>query len=306
MAGSATDNQRRTGPIQALGLRALALAAAAIGMMLIDHNRNDLDGLRSGLMVLTYPLQVIVSLPSRFVDWTASNTVSRADLERENNSLRIERLRTLAELQRFNDLEAENARLRSMLNATRRVRDEFSMAEIMAVDANPYRHTVVINKGTRRGVYQGQALVDAAGVLGQVDEPGPFSSSAILISDPDHALPVEIVRNGLRTIAEGTGDYDRLVLRYLPNNADVEIGDELVTSGLGGAFPNGYPVATVSAIELRPGQPFALIEATPAAELNQVREVVLIRTGQAVPDLGAGAEPAPGGADATEPADGEG
>ena len=276
MAASSTDNQRRASALPALGMRIVIFAALAVGMMIVDQRRDDLDALRRGIGVVVYPIQALVSLPSRFIDWSSRATVSRADLERENNSLRVERLRTRAELQRFNDLQAENQRLRSMLNAAQEVADEFNMAEIMAVEANPYRHSIRINKGRDFGVFEGQAMVDASGVVGQVTDVGPFSSIAVLISDPDHALPVAFVRNGLRTIAVGTGEFDRLELPFLPNNADVEIGDKLVTSGLGGAFPAGYPVATVSTIELKPGRPFAELEATPAAALSQVREVVLI------------------------------
>lgn len=284
MVGSNTDTQRRTATLTVPGLRVIFFAILAIVLMAIDHRGNDLDGLRRSLGIVVYPVQATVSLPSRFIDWSARSTISRADLERENNSLKVERLRTRAELQRFNELRAENERLRAMLKASDAVADNFSMAEIMEVQANPFQHGIVINKGSRRGVYEGQAMVDATGVVGQVLTVGPFSSDAVLISDANHALPVEVVRNGLRTIARGTGDFDRLELPFLPNNADVVVGDQLVTSGLGGAFPSGYPVATVSRIELRPGQPFARLEAVPAARLNQVREIVLIAPAKPDPD----------------------
>ena len=276
MAGSNSDTQRRTAAVPALGFRILFFALLSLAMMAIDHGRDNLDGLRRTIGVIVYPIQATVSLPSRFIDWSARSTISRADLERENNQLKVERLRTRAELQRFNALEAENARLRAMLKASGKVTDNFSMAEIMAVDPNPYLHSIEINKGIRHGVFEGQAMVDANGVVGQIKVALPFSSTAVLISDPDHALPVEVLRNGLRTIAFGTGEFNRLELPYLPNNADVVIGDLLVTSGLGGAFPAGYPVATISNINLQPGQPFAALEATPAAKLDRVREVVLI------------------------------
>ena len=250
----------------------------AIGLMVIDFRGNSLDFLRRSLAVVVNPIQVLVSLPIAMADWGERATLSRADLERENNTLKVERLRTRAELQRFSALEAENARLRAMLNASARVIDEYSMAEIMHVDANPYRHNIVLNKGTQRGVSNGQAIVDANGVVGQVLVATDFRSTAILITDPDHATPVQVVRNGLRTIAEGTGELDRLDLAYLPNSADVEPGDVLVTSGLGGTFPAGYPVATVTAIEQRPDQPFARVVATPVAALDRVREVVLIQS----------------------------
>ena len=190
--------------------------------------------------------------------------------------LRAERLLTNARLQRLSALEAENARLRALLEARSTVRDEVRVAEIMAVDANPYEHNLIIDIGSRDGVYDGQAIVDVNGVVGQVIRTGVMTAQAVLISDADHALPVEVNRNGLRTIAVGTGEIDRLDLPFLPNNADVRAGDLLVTSGLGGAFPSGYPVAVVNSVTRIPQEPFADVTATPAAALDQVREVMLI------------------------------
>ena len=167
-------------------------------------------------------------------------------------------------------------RLRTMLEARTQVKNEVGVASIMSVSANPFRHVLVIDKGQNEGVYDGQAMIDADGVVGQVIVTGLFSAQAILISDPDHALPVEINRNGLRTIAVGTGELDRLDLPLLPNNADIRVGDLLVTSGLGSAFPAGYPVAIVGTITRIPQEPFASVSAKPTAKLNQVREIMLI------------------------------
>ena len=163
-----------------------------------------------------------------------------------------------------------------MLDARAQVRDRTRVAEIMSVDANPYDHSLVINIGTRDGVMDGQALVDADGVVGQVIEAGLMTSQAMLISDTDHALPVEVNRNGLRTIVVGTGKIDVLQLPFVVNNADIQIGDLLVTSGLGGAFPAGYPVAIVDSVTRIPHEPYADVTARPAASLGQVREVLLI------------------------------
>ena len=166
--------------------------------------------------------------------------------------------------------------LRAMLDATERVQSRVRIAEIMSVSANPYRHVLVIDKGSRDGVYDGQAMIDDLGVIGQVIETELLSAQGILISDPDHALPIEVNRNGLRTIAVGTGEYDRLDLPFLPNNADIREDDLLVTSGLGGAFPAGYPVAVVASVLRVPQEPFAEVSAKPVAALNQVRELMLI------------------------------
>lgn len=276
MVSSSSDSQRRTQGVPALGLRVSLAVALCICAMLIDQKTDELDFLRRATGSFVYPIQIFVSLPSEFADWTADNRVSRTELERETETLRIERLRTMAELQKFNDLQAENDRLRAMLNASDRIADRYIMAELIAVDADRYRHSIVINKGVRRGVYQGQAMVDANGVIGQVISPGLHSSIALLISDPDHMLPVKNLRNGLRTFVVGTGELNRLSVQQLPNSADIKIGDQLVTSGLGGAFPAGYPVAVVEYIEQQPDQPFAKIDARPVARLDQITELVLV------------------------------
>ncbi|NIV18679.1 MAG: rod shape-determining protein MreC [Woeseiaceae bacterium] len=254
----------------------LLLIAASILLMVLDHRQNHLNTVRQALGTLMYPIQIVVDAPFRVWDWMQQSTTGRNELELELGRLQAERLITNARLQRLMALEAENARLRDLLEARSQVRDQIRVAEIMAVDANPYRHSIVIAVGERDNVYDGQALVDANGVIGQVIETGFQTSEAILISDPSHALPVEVNRNGLRTIANGTGELDRLDLPFLPNNADIRVGDVLVTSGLGGAFPSGYPVAVVTNVNRIPQAPFADVTATPAASLDQVREVMLI------------------------------
>jgi rod shape-determining protein MreC len=270
------ENNSNPARIPALGLRVIVLIVASLLVMYFDHRENHLDGIRRGISTAVYPLRLVVDAPVRFWQWINSSTTSRNDLELELGRLKAERLLTNARLQRLTALEAENARLRAMLDARSRVRDEVRVAEILAVDANPYEHNLIIGIGSRDGVYDGQAIVDANGVVGQVVETGVVTAQAILISDADHALPVEVNRNGLRTIARGTGEFDRLELPFLPNNADIRAGDLLVTSGLGGAFPAGYPVAVVNAVTRIPQEPFADVTATPSAALDQVREVMLI------------------------------
>lgn len=267
---------RNPARIPALGIRLLLLMLISIVLMYLDHRENHLDAVRKGIGAAVYPVQLIVDAPFRLWAWLAESTVSRNELQLEVDRLKAERLLTNARLQRLTALEAENARLRALLDARARVRDEVRVAEIMAVDANPYEHNLIIDVGSRDGVYDGQAIVSADGVVGQVIKTGLTTAQAVLISDADHALPVEINRNGLRTIAVGTGEIDRLDLPFLPNNADIRAGDLLVTSGLGGAFPAGYPVATVDAVTRIPQEPFANVTAKPAAALDQVREVMLV------------------------------
>lgn len=269
-------NSSNPARIPALGVRTLILILISIVLMYLDHRENHLDAVRKGVGVAVYPIQLIVDAPVRFWAWLGESTTSRGDLQRDVARLSAERLLTNARLQRLTALEAENARLRALLDARSKVRDEVRVAEIMAVDANPYEHNLVIDIGSRDGVYDGQAIVDADGVVGQVIKTGLMTAQAVLISDTDHALPVEVNRNGLRTIAVGTGEIDRLDLPFLPNNADIRAGDLLVTSGLGGAFPAGYPVAIVDTVTRIPQEPFADVNAKPSAALDQVREVMLI------------------------------
>ena len=272
-AGSENQHSARD---PALGLRFLALLILSLVMMIVDQREQHLDAVRRSIAAGVYPLRVIVDAPVSLWYWSTAALKDRQELQLENNRLTTERLLTNARLQKYSALEAENARLRAMLEATRTVTDRLRVAELMAVSANPYRHSIVIDKGTRDGVYDGQSMIDADGVVGQVIETGLLSSQCVLISDPDHALPVEVNRNGLRTIAVGTGEYDRLDLPFLPNNADIEVGDLLITSGLGGAFPAGYPVAVVTDVTRAPSEPFASVSAEPATRLNQVREVMLV------------------------------
>lgn len=276
MVTARTENQHRSQRTPALGLRLLLLAGLSILILVVDHRDNHLDAVRRAIGAAVYPLRIVVDAPVAAWYWLSDFNTSRNDLRMELSRLQAERLLTHARLQRFASLEAENARLRAMLEARNRVTDQVRVAGIMAVSGNPFRHVLTIDKGQNDGVYDGQAMVDADGVIGQVIGTGLFSAQAVLISDPDHALPVEINRNGLRTIAVGTGEFNRLDLPFLPNNADVRQGDLLVTSGLSGAFPPGYPVATIDSVTRIPQEPFAAVSAVPAAKLNQVREIMLV------------------------------
>lgn len=271
--GSSDSNPAR---IPALGIRVLVCVALSVLLMVMDNREDHLSSIRKTIGVAVYPIQVVVDAPFRLWAWLTESTADRDELQRELARLQAERVLTLAELQQLTALRAENDRLRELLDARPRSRDEIRVAEIMAVDANPYRHNFVIDIGESDGVYTGQAIIDADGVIGQVLQVGLHTSQAILISDPSHALPVEVSRNGLRTIAKGTGELDRLDLPILPNNADIVAGDVLVTSGLGGAFPAGYPVAIVASVNRVPQAPFADVTAAPTSALDQVREVLLI------------------------------
>lgn len=173
-------------------------------------------------------------------------------------------------------LEKENIRLRALLENSFKLGEKVLVAELLSVNMAPYEHIVAVNKGTRFGVHPQQPAMDANGVVGQVFRSLPFSSEIMLITDPNHAIPVEVNRNGLLTIAVGSGQINRLILPYLPNNADIHPGDLLITSGLGGTFPRGYPVAVVDEFTSQTNKPFAMVTATPKAMLDRNRELMIV------------------------------
>ncbi|MBM2830362.1 MAG: Rod shape-determining protein MreC, rod shape-determining protein MreC [Gammaproteobacteria bacterium] len=244
--------------------------------MTVDHRQGHLESVRSALSVIIYPVQYLVDVPAKMTGWATESLVTHQLLLEKNERMQEEQLLLNSRLQKFNVLEAENQRLRKLLESSFKLSERVIIAELLAVDLQPFRHTIVINKGIREGVFDGQPIVDANGVMGQIIHVGPFSSTVLLITDPTHALPVQIDRNGLRAIAVGTGQSRSLQLEHLPNNADIQKGDLIVSSGLGGRFPAGYPVGTISEIVLDPAEPFAKVTVVPSAKLEQSREVLLV------------------------------
>lgn len=276
MALSTPDSDQRAFRDASPGLRVVLICLFSIALMALDNNNQYIEDARRILSTALYPVRVVINTPFAIGGWLSESFSTRNYLLGENRELNDRLLKQSARLQRLAALEAENARLRTLLESTAKVGDRVLIAEIMSVDMNPFRHRIVVNKGKRDEVYVGQALIDAQGVVGQVTRDQLYSAEAILITDIDHALPVELVRNRLRTIAVGTGDLERLSLPFLPRNADVQNGDLLVTSGLGGSFPAGYPVGIIREVRSDTGQPFLSITAQPSAALNRIREVLLI------------------------------
>lgn len=278
------------------------LLLASVVLMTVDHRYHHLETVRAVLATALSPLQALVNLPFELGDWAGETFASRQRLLEENAELRAWRLQQQASLQRQAALQEENARLRRLLGASQRVPEEVLVAELVAVDVDPYRHQVVVNKGLMHGVHLEQPLLAAEGVMGQILHLGAYTSTAILITDPSHALPVQLNRTGMRTVARGSGTANRLLLPHVPNDADIRVGDLLVTSGLGGRFPRGYPVGEVTVVERDPGRPFATVIATPSAQLDRSFEVLLVQTRGERPAVG---EPAAGEPAAGEPAAGK-
>ena len=255
----------------------VGLVLLSIGLMTIDHREHHLDSVRGGLSVLVYPLQWLVDLPVSTAEWFRESLSTRRELQEENASLRTQQLLLNTQLQKLEALEAENRRLRALLDSSFQVgKRPMLIAGLLSVDMDPYRHQIELNKGALDHLFEGQPLLDSRGMMGQLIHVGPFTSTAMLITDPSHAIPVQVNRNGLRTIALGTGTIDRLELPHIPDNADIRVGDLLVTSGLGGRFPPGYPVAEVIDVEQDPGRAFSHVTARPRALLDRSREVLVV------------------------------
>lgn len=277
-----------------LGLRLLVCVVLALVLMFSDYRYHHMDQVRSALTVVVTPLQWAVDLPSRLWSWGSTTFADRNALLEENAVLKEQALELSSKNQRMAYLIAENLRLRELLKGQKPFDDEFLLGEVIGLDADAFTHQVLVNRGRRDGVYEGQAVVDALGLMGQVVSVSAYTSRILLAADTAHAVPVLVNRNGFRVVAIGSGDIDRLILSHVPDTADIREGDLLVTSGLGGRFPKGYPVAEVSRVRHEPGKPFATVSARPLAQLERSRYVLMLNPQSA--DLsasdGAAADPA--------------
>lgn len=259
------------------GYSLLFAALLAIGLLFADARFKNVTGpVRFQLNGVLSPVYSMMSWPGRFTDWMAESTMGDEEVRQENAYLKSQLLVLSGRLQKFSELAAENARLRGLIDSTLVVDGRVLIAEIIGVDADPFRHIILVNKGRDEGVYVGQPVLDARGLMGQVIEVGPENSRAMLISDREHAVPVRVVRNGVRAVLAGTGDLDRLSLQYVPESADVKVGDMLVSSGLGLRFPAGYPVGVVTRVGKTGTTEFADIQVRPVAELDRSRHVLLL------------------------------
>lgn len=244
--------------------------------MVADARFDKLSTVRSTIATGLAPIYWLGNAPYEFTDWVAGLFENKKDLQQENEDLRARLLILERRALKYAALASENNELRRLMNSSEVLDDRVIVGEVVGVSPDPFSHEVIINKGRRDGVVPGQAILDAHGLMGQVVQSSQLTSRVLLVSDSSHAVPVEVVRNGLRAILLGTGDTDTLDLVHVPDTADIQEGDLLVSSGLGGRFPRGYPVAEVSRITKEPGEPFVSIEAAPKAQLNQSRLVLVV------------------------------
>jgi rod shape-determining protein MreC len=257
-------------------VRVLVLVVLSVALMVVDARFTLLKPVRSQMSLVLMQSYWITDLPQRLWQGVASQFGSRTELVAENEKLKTENLLLQGRMQKLAALTEQNVRLRELLNSSALVNEKVEVAELIGMDPNPFTHRIIINKGERDGVILGQPVLDARGLMGQVVELMPYTSRVLLLTDTTHSIPVQVNRNGLRAIASGTGNPERLELRHVADTADIKEGDLLVSSGLGQRFPAGYPVATVKEVIHDSGQPFAIVRAVPTAALNRSRYLLLV------------------------------
>ena len=265
-------------------MRLLVFTVLSAALMVVDARFTLLQPLRAQLGLIVEPVYWVGSLPVRAWESATQELSTRNELTAENERLKAEQLMMQRRLQKLAALTEQNVRLRELLNSAALVDDEVLATELIGIDPNPFTHRILIDKGERDGVILGQPVLDARGLMGQVVEVMPYTSRVLLLTDTTHSIPVQVNRNGLRAIASGTGNPERLELRHVADTADIKEGDLLVSSGLGQRFPAGYPVAIVSEVIHDSGQPFAIVRAVPTATLNRSRYMLLVFTDPRTPE----------------------
>jgi rod shape-determining protein MreC len=258
------------------GQKLIIVLICSATLIFFDHKMASFETARGYLQSLVSPLQYVANAPKQLMTWASENIVIRQQLMKENQDFRENELFFHEQSMELSIIRQENERLRSLLSSPVRNEIKKMFAEILSVDSDPYSHQVVINRGANDGVYEGQPVLDEKGIVGQILHVGVSSSRVILISDISHAIPVRIQRNGLRLVASGSGHIERLTHNFVSHSADVKEGDLLVTSGLGGKYPEGYPVSRVVLVRTDESREFATIYSQPVAQIDRLRYMLLL------------------------------
>ncbi|WP_308368667.1 MULTISPECIES: rod shape-determining protein MreC [unclassified Microbulbifer] len=256
--------------------RILVLGLVAAALIVIGLYTDWLQPLRERAADLAAPFYWITGAPERVGDWAGEQLRTREELLEENSRLKRQILLLEQRSQLLAAVKAENTQLKELMNSAESVDERVLVAQVIGVSPDPLEHVLMIDKGRDDGVEQGTPIMDASGLLGQVIEAGDSVSRVLLITDASHALPVQVLRNSVRAVAEGTGDLYRLKLRHLANTSDIREGDLLLSSGLGGRFPAGYPVGEVISVKRDPGRAFAEVEVLPRGRMNRSRFVLAV------------------------------
>ena len=257
--------------------------AVSLALFVFDLRFKSLDLLRQSIALVVDPVQRVAQTPGSLVDYASQYLQGMHSLRQENDELKHAKLTTAPDLQRLAHLEAENDRLRKLLAVTEREKANGQVSQILYTARDPFSRKVIVDKGQQSGITAGQPAIDEAGVVGQVTRVFPFSAEITLITDKDQVVPVQVVRTGQRSVVFGLGN-GQLELRYMPANADIQIGDLLVTSGLDGIYLPGFPVAKVVNIERDSAYSFARIFCVPIAGVENFGEVMVLSPRQALPE----------------------
>ncbi len=261
-----------------LTIKMVLVALFSIVLLYVDARTDYTKPAKSFVNTGIYPIKLLAELPSSAGKNLKIWFSDKAELIDTINKLQDRQYTLEFEVQKNASLLAENRRLRLLLRSSNNLQYPSIIAEIISTNTNPYRHIVELNRGTQDSVKINQPIIDTSGVVGQIIDIGPLSSQALLISDPQHIFSVQVNRNGIRGLAQGTGSFQSLNILNIPIEEDIKVGDLLISSGLDQRFPQGYPVAVVSNIEHDPTNHFAKITAKPTAELNKIREVLVLKS----------------------------
>jgi len=267
---------RRIGGATPATVRVMVLVALSVAMMLVDHRTQQLEKMRNVLHTIVYPIVFISTIPREVLRGISGSLESSSNLKADNEALRQENLLLRSRLEKLHSLEADNRRLKRLLGQSEQIGGHVLLAELVDVSLEPYTQQITLNKGSSDEVYIGQPVINGDGVIGQVVHTSHYQSTVTLLTDPGSAVPVMVMRNGLRGVLFGTGVRNKLSMPYLTADADIREGDLLISSGMGGRFPPGYPVATVTKVKQHASEEFLSISTLPVTQLDHGREVLLI------------------------------
>ena len=274
LSGEATTTRSRG---QYSTSKLLFFLILAFGLMYLDYKGQYLNKVRSYISVTTYPIHVVMNAPKNIFLKLTESMGQREKIILDNQKLKTENITLGSQIQKIYSLERENKRLRELLDSKPKTEDIFVLAEIVTENPDPFKHRIIINKGSKEDVHANQTVADSKGIIGHVIRDQIFGSEVLLITDPEHAIPIEVARTGLRSIALGMGSYEEIKLSYLAVNTDIQKGDILLTSGLGGQYPVGYPVAIIDKVSAQEGESFLEVRAKPFANLTNINEVWVIQ-----------------------------
>jgi rod shape-determining protein MreC len=265
----------RTGDVAGT-LKLLAYLALAVILIMLDHRGGWLSQVRRQATLLVQPLWMVAGWPGQMVERISDDAGTLTQLTAENRRLRNDLMLNQARMARLQTLAADNARLRGLLDAAERGKLDVVLSPVLDIDLDPTRQRLVLDAGSRDGVQVGQSVIDAGGLLGQIIAVTPMYANVLLLTDPSHAVPVAVARNGVRLVVYGEGRSDLLRVPSVPLSSDIKVGDVLVTSGLGGRFAPGFPVGTIASLRPDDSRAFLIGEVTPAAQLDRGREVLVL------------------------------